>query len=104
MHRHALTMQLKPGVAEEYKRRHDALWPEMVETLHAAGISDYSIFLDESTGTLFAVMTRTDDHRCDELSNHPVVKQWWAFMADLMETNENNSPVEKPLTEVFYLA
>jgi len=52
----AFTMQLKPGQAAEYERRHDAIWPELVELLKQAGISDYSIFLDETTGTLFAVL------------------------------------------------
>lgn len=104
MHRHAYTMQLKPGVADEYKRRHDELWPEMIEALRAAGITDFSIFLDEDTGTLFAVQTRADDHTCDQLPRHPVVQRWWAYMADLMETHDDNSPVEQPLRVMFYLA
>ena len=40
-------MKLHPGMAEEYKRRHDALWPEMKDMIHQYGGSDYSIFLDE---------------------------------------------------------
>jgi L-rhamnose mutarotase len=104
MQRHAITMQLKPGAAEEYRRRHDALWPEMGDVLRAAGISGYSIFLDEASGTLFAVMTREDHNTCGDLPNHPVVKRWWAHMADLMVTNDDHSPVEKPLIEVFYLS
>lgn len=103
MHRHAFVMKLKPGAAAEYKRRHDALWPEMAQILRDAGVSDYRIFLDEDSGTLFAVQTRADGHSCDGLPEHPVVKQWWAHMASLMETNPDQSPVETPLTEVFHL-
>jgi L-rhamnose mutarotase len=43
----AFRMQLKPGVAAEYERRHDALWPDLADALRKAGIHDYSIFLDE---------------------------------------------------------
>jgi L-rhamnose mutarotase len=49
MQRHAFKMKLKPGVAAEYKKRHDEIWPELAAELRAAGVSDYSIFLDEET-------------------------------------------------------
>ncbi|MGB9142439.1 MAG: L-rhamnose mutarotase, partial [Aestuariivirga sp.] len=39
-------MFLKPGMEAEYKRRHDEIWPELLDLLHAAGISEYSIYLD----------------------------------------------------------
>ncbi len=104
MQRHAFTMKLKPGNEAEYKRRHDAIWPELAEALRAAGVSDYSIFLDPATLTLFAVQKRADGHACAALPRAAIVKKWWAYMADIMETNPDNSPVETPLREVFYLA
>lgn len=103
MLRNALIMKLRPGNEAEYKRRHDELWPELAEALRAAGVSDYSIFLDEATGTLFAVQKLTDDNTVDALPELPVVKKWWAYMADLMETNPDNSPLALPLREVFHL-
>ena len=44
MKRVAFTMQLKPGQKEEYKKRHDEIWPELKQLLKQAGISEYSIF------------------------------------------------------------
>jgi L-rhamnose mutarotase len=96
-------MKLKPGFETEYKRRHDAIWPELSETLAAAGVSDYSIFLDEETLTLFAVQKLADGHTADLLPGHPVVRKWWDHMADLMEVNPDHSPVCIPLPEVFHL-
>ncbi len=99
----AFTMKLKPGVEAEYKRRHDEIWPELVATLTEAGIRDYGIYLDRATGTLFAVQKRTENHTADTLSSLPIMKRWWAYMADLMETNPDQSPVVQPLEPVFYL-
>jgi L-rhamnose mutarotase len=66
-------------------------------------VSDYSIFLDEETLTLFAVQKLTDDNTADELPNHPMVQKWWAFMADIMETNPDLSPVCVALPEMFHM-
>ena len=104
MHRIAFKMQLKPGAASEYKKRHDLIWPELSQLLRDAGISDYSIFLDGETNSLFAVQKQAGDQGSQDLGQHPLVQKWWDFMADLMEVNPDNSPVSKPLEEVFYLA
>lgn len=97
----AFTMQLKPGVEAEYKRRHDEIWPDLSVALTEAGIRDYAIYLDRTTGTLFAVQKRIDGHTADALPALPVMQRWWAYMADLMETNPDHSPVVKPLERVF---
>ncbi len=99
----AFTMKLKPGVAAEYQRRHDEIWPELSAALTDAGVRDYSIFLDHATNTLFAVQKRTVGHTADMLPGLSVVQRWWEYMADLMETNPNNSPVTGPLSRVFHL-
>ena len=101
--RNAFKMKLKPGFEAEYKRRHDEIWPELAALLSESGLSDYSIFLDEETLTLFAVQKVHDNARDAELPQHPVVKKWWAYMADIMETNPDHSPVTVPLKEVFHL-
>jgi L-rhamnose mutarotase len=103
MHRIAFKMTLYPGYAEEYKARHDALWPELETALKKAGISDYSIFIDEQTNSLFGVLKADDPKLLQELPNNPVMKQWWQYMSDIMETNDDYSPVAVPMKEVFYL-
>ena len=100
----AFTMQLRPGVAAEYQRRHDEIWPELTQLLAQAGIRDYSIYLDEASGTLFAVQKRLPGHTADQLPAHALLQRWWAYMADLMETNPDDSPVVQPLRQVFHQA
>lgn len=98
----AFVMKLKPGYAEEYKKRHDAIWPELSQLLKDNGISDYTIFLDELSNNLFAVQQQTGSSSQD-LGTTEIVQKWWTFMADIMETNPDNSPVSIPLTQVFHL-
>ncbi|PRD49227.1 L-rhamnose mutarotase [Sphingobacterium haloxyli] len=98
----AFKMRLKPGMKEEYERRHAAIWPELVELLKESGITDYTIFLDEDTNTLFAVQYLTGKSS-QELGKTAVVQRWWKYMADIMETNADFSPISRPLTKVFHL-
>ena len=99
----ALRMFLNPSRAAEYQRRHDAIWPELVAVLHDAGVSDYSIFLDEQTNVLFAVLKRRADHTMDALPQHPAMRRWWAHMADLMRTHPDGEPLVEPLPCLFHL-
>lgn len=103
MKRIAFKMKLTPGFEDEYKKRHDAIWPELSELLRKSGISDYSIFLDEETHTLFAVQKQSGTGSSQDLAAEPIVQKWWAYMSDIMETNDDLSPVSIPLREVFYL-
>ena len=103
MERVAFKMKLFKGCEEEYKKRHDAIWPELETFLKETGVEDYSIFLDEETNTLFGVLKIENKIKLDELPNHPVMKKWWAYMKDIMESNPDSSPVSIPLKEVFYL-
>lgn len=103
MPRYAFRMMLNPGAAEEYRRRHDAIWPDLVALLRDAGVSDYSIHLDPETGALFGMLTRPEDHGMDDLPAHPVMRRWWAHMADLMQTHPDDAPVAVPLVPMFHL-
>ncbi len=103
MYSNAFKMKLKPGFKEEYKKRHDEIWPELKSFLSESGISDYSIFLDEETHTLFAIQKLADDFDASKIPEHPAVKKWWAYMADIMETYSDNEPVTVSLTEVFHM-
>ncbi|MCB1335704.1 MAG: L-rhamnose mutarotase [Roseivivax sp.] len=103
MEKYAFKMRLNPGCKAEYIKRHDAIWPELVTLLKEAGVSDYSIHLDEETNTLFGVLWRRDDHGMAALPAHPVMQRWWAHMADIMATHPDNEPVATPLTPVFHM-
>lgn len=103
MKRVGFAMQLKSGNEEEYKRRHDEIWPELVAELEAAGVRDYVIYLDRRTGTLYASQKVTEHNSASSLPQKEIVKKWWKYMADLMETNPDNSPKVYDLEEVFYM-
>lgn len=103
MVRNAFKMKLKSGFEKEYRKRHDEIWPELKREISKAGVSDYSIFLDEQTLTLFAVQKLAKDNTADDLPANPVVRKWWDYMADIMETNADNSPITVPLQEVFHM-
>jgi L-rhamnose mutarotase len=99
----AFKMKLFPGCEVEYKKRHDEIWPELSALLKQAGVSDYSIFLDEETGSLFGFLKVADQELLDSLPAQSTMQKWWAYMADIMESNPDNSPVSIQLKEVFYL-
>jgi L-rhamnose mutarotase len=99
----AFKMKLKPGFKEEYKKRHDELWPELRVLLKENGVSDYTIFLDEETNILFGVRQQNGEQSSQDLGSTEIVKKWWAYMADIMDTNPDNSPVTVPLAEVFHM-
>ena len=99
---HAFRMQLKPGVVDEYRKRHDEIWPELSALLTESGIHDYSIFLDETTLALFAVLELAEPNTRDALPDHPVMKRWWDHMAPLMEVEDDNRPKEWSLPLIFH--
>ena len=99
----AFKMYLNEGQKEEYKRRHDELWPELHKLLKDAGVSEYSIFLDEDTNTLFAFQKVSGEEGSQDLGTTEIIRKWWAYMADIMKTNADNSPVTIPLEELFFM-
>ena len=101
--KYAFRMQLNPGMRDEYVRRHDEIWPDLVALLREAGVSDYSIHFDQETNSLFGVLWRRDGHTMDDLPNNPVMRKWWAHMADIMQTRPDNEPVAVPLETVFHM-
>jgi L-rhamnose mutarotase len=100
---HAFRMKLKAGHVAEYRRRHDEIWPELAQLLRAAGIHDYSIFLDEESLHLFAVLKLEEGNTRHALPQHPLMRRWWEHMRDLMETHPDGRPLEWPLLPVFHL-
>lgn len=103
MIRKASVMKVFPGYFEEYKRRHDELWPEMHDLLKEYGAHNYSIFLDEDTGNLFAYLEIESEEKWAEISKTKTCRLWWEYMKDIMDVNPDSSPKSKELKEVFYL-
>lgn len=96
-------MKLKPGYKEEYQRRHSEIWPELLQLLKSSGICQYSIYFDEETNYLFAVQQVNGAASSQELGTDPVVQKWWSYMSDIMETNQDLSPVSIPLAMLFHM-
>ena len=103
MKREAFKMYLKPGCEAEYERRHREIWPEVKQLLKESGVSDYSIYWDKDTNILFAIQKVSGEASSQDLGDNPIIQKWWAYMADIMETNPDNSPVSIPLKEVFHM-
>ena len=103
MQRLAFKMHLNKGQKEEYKKRHDEIWPELKQLLKESGVSEYSIFLDEEANILFAFQKVSSESGSQDLGQTEIVQKWSKFMSDIMEVNEDNSPVMMVLEEVFYL-
>jgi L-rhamnose 1-epimerase len=99
----AFKMKLKPGSEQEYARRHAHIWTELRQLLSESGVSDYSIFLDRETLALFAVQKVSGEGGSQDLGGNEIVRKWWAYMADIMETNPDNSPTSEPLPMVFHM-
>lgn len=103
MNRVGFKMKLNPGVQAEYRKRHDDIWPELSALLTARGIRNYTIFHDPETDILFAFFENAPGARLDDLASEPVMRRWWAHMADLMATHPDHAPVQAPLVEVFHM-
>lgn len=103
MIRKAFVMFVFPDKHEEYKTRHDAIWPDLAEVLSAHGTHNYSIFLDTETSRLFAYVEVEDEAQWQAIAQTEPCQRWWAYMKDIMETNPDNSPRSVELNEVFHL-
>ena len=96
-------MKLYPGMEKEYEDRHSKLWDEMKEMIHEHGGRNYSIFLDSETNTLFGYIEIEDEEKWKNGADTAINRKWWHYMADIMETNEDESPVCVDLKPVFHL-
>ena len=103
MTRKGFKMFLYPGMAQEYEKRHNELWPEMKDMIHAHGGHNYSIYLDPETNVLYGYLEVEDEELWAKSADTAINRKWWDYMADIMETNEDNSPVCVDLEPMFYL-
>ncbi|HEV8484257.1 MAG TPA: L-rhamnose mutarotase [Blastocatellia bacterium] len=103
MIRKAFLMTLKPGLQDEYEKRHNPIWPELQDLLKQHGVHNYSIFLDRESERLFAYVEIESEQSWNDIANTEVCCRWWSHMKDLMLTNADDSPVSVSLDEVFHL-
>ena len=103
MKRLAFKMKLKSGYRDEYIRRHNAIWPELKALLSASGVRDYTIYLDVESNALIALQSQEGEQSSQDLGENPIVQKWWQYMADIMETNPDSSPVSTPLEVMFHM-
>jgi len=103
MIRKGFKMKLYNGMADEYKRRHDLLWQEMIDMIHEYGGHNYSIFLDSETNVLYGYIEIEDEEKWALTANTDICQKWWAYMKDIMDTNEDNSPISTDLIPIFHL-
>jgi L-rhamnose mutarotase len=103
MIRHAFRMSIHDGQAAEYERRHTPIWPELEETLREHGVDTYTIFLDDASGDLFAYVEFESEARWNAVAGTDVCRRWWRHMGEIMPSNADESPVSRPLREVFHM-
>lgn len=100
MQRIGFTLRIRPGTADEYRRRHESVYADLLQAFERYGIHTYSIFLHETT--LFAYMEADDfDEAMAHLAEDPANQRWQAFMSDLLILDENGSSIHQ-IPEVFH--
>lgn len=92
-------LTVRPGMTDEYRRRHEEIWPEMAQALRRSGIVFYEIFLDEANHRVFGHMVRD---RPPPAEDDPVIARWREYMADVLEM-DGEMPLRTPLDKVFRL-
>lgn len=102
MERVGFLLRIRPGTEAEYRRRHQAVFPDLLAAFQRHGIRTYSIFMHGTT--LFAYMEVEDFDRVMKLlEQEPANQRWRAFMADIVVTTETGSTIEK-IPEVFHFS
>jgi L-rhamnose mutarotase len=102
MEKFAWRAKIKEGTEEEYKKRHDEIWPEMTAVLNEAGIHNYSIWL--SKNDLFGYYECADiDHATRVQSNSPVVQKWNEYMADILMMDFDPETGVTPLLKLMFI-
>lgn len=103
MIRKAFRMKLKAGCSEEYQQRHNPIWPELAAILKEHGVHNYSIYLERTSGYLFAYAEIESEELWEQIGRTEICRRWWSSMSHLMLTNPDHSPIALPLDEVFHL-
>jgi len=104
MIRKGFVMKVYPDKHEEYEKRHNEIWPEMVKELKNHGVISYSIFLQKETNQLFGYLEIEDEEKWSKMATTEINQKWWSYMEPVMETNPDKSPVSLDIKEVFHLS
>jgi L-rhamnose mutarotase len=105
MIRKAVLFQAKPGMATEYERRHNPIWPDLETALKEHGARNYSIYLHEKTNLLFGYVEIEDEERFRKIADTDVCRRWWRYMTEVLvcESEDGEKGKEEDLREVFHL-
>ncbi len=101
MIRRAFTLRLKPGALEEYIRRHDEIWPELVAEIEKEGIAHISSF--EADGTIFLFSEVRDEGSWDRLWDSEVHRRWAKVFEPLIDVREDGIVDSGDLREIWHL-
>jgi len=103
MIRKAFLMSVNPDAHAEYEKRHRPIWDDLAAILKQNGVANYSIFLDDETSQLFGYAEIESEELWNAIAETDECRRWWAYMQDIMPSNDDNSPVSSELREVFHL-
>ena len=104
MDRYAWKAILKPGMKAEYKRRHDEIWPEMVELLKNAGIKNYTIWNVGNELFGYYECEKGLDYAAKVQAESPIVDKWNEYMKDVMDMPlDPDTGVQPKLERMFFL-
>jgi L-rhamnose mutarotase len=106
MERHGQVIKVKPDKVEEYKKYHENVWPDVLETIKECNIENYSIFYKD--GYLFAYFEYTgDDFEKDmeKMADDPITQDWWDEVKPLQDPIEAREEGEwwAEMEEVFHV-
>jgi L-rhamnose mutarotase len=106
MKRYGSVLKVKPESIQEYKEYHGAVWPEVLGTIQACNIRNYSIYLRD--GVLFAYYEyHGADHQTDmaKMAADPKTREWWAIMMPMQQPVDSAAKGEwwAPMEEVFHV-
>jgi L-rhamnose mutarotase len=106
MQRVGFRLQVRPEMMDEYVRRHESVWPEMLSALSETGWTNYSLFLDRTDGTLFGYFeTPSLAQALEGMAARDINEKWQKDMAPFFVALDGKRPDEGflQLEEVFYL-
>ena len=91
-------LKIRPGCHEEYKRRHDALWPELATAMRERDIHMVIYHFEDS---LFMHATAPSQFAWEELNALPITTRWDEYMAEVLQTQAGGKPIFYVLPAVF---
>ena len=102
MEKYAWRGKIVPGMQEEYKKRHDNIWPEMKEVLANAGIVNYSIWMQGEELFGYYECEKGVEYAAKVQAESNVVKKWDEYMKDILIMEKDPVTGAQPLlTQVF---